>query len=88
MKILNQVSEVLTCSHHSYSAAYYMFKVNNRNTRTRCEICSKLTINTPERCQSPRSVVFIVNFKHASYLVAVFLSLTLSKENTLLDEKV
>ena len=29
----------------------YMFKVNNRNTRTRCEICSKLTIKTPERCQ-------------------------------------
>ena len=27
-----------------------MFKVNNRNTRTRCEICSKLTIATPERC--------------------------------------
>ena len=25
----------------------YMFKVNNRNTRTRCEICSKLTIKTP-----------------------------------------
>ena len=22
----------------------YMFKVNNRNTRTRCEICSKLTV--------------------------------------------
>ena len=22
----------------------YLFKVNNRNTRTRCEICSKLTI--------------------------------------------
>ena len=27
----------------------YMFKVNNRNSRTRCEICSKLTIKTPER---------------------------------------
>ena len=26
-----------------------MFKVNNRNTRTRCEICPKLTIKTPER---------------------------------------
>ena len=26
-----------------------MFKVNNRNTRTRCEICSKLTIKIPER---------------------------------------
>ena len=24
----------------------YMFKVNNRNTRARCEICSKLTIKT------------------------------------------
>ena len=29
-------------------ASNYMFKVNNRNTRTRCEICSKLTIKTPE----------------------------------------
>ena len=28
-----------------------MFKVNNRNTRTWCEICSKLTIKTPERHQ-------------------------------------
>ena len=27
----------------------YMLKVNNRNSRTRCEICSKLTIKTPER---------------------------------------
>ena len=26
----------------------YIFKVNNRHTRTRCEICSKLTIKTPE----------------------------------------
>ena len=30
-------------------AGSYMFKVNNRNTRTRCEVCSKLTIKTPER---------------------------------------
>ena len=28
-----------------------MFKVNNRNTRARCEICSKLTIKIPERRQ-------------------------------------
>ena len=27
----------------------YLFKVNDRNTRKRCEICSKLTIKTPER---------------------------------------
>ena len=29
----------------------YMFKVNNRNTRTRSDIFSKLTIKTPERHQ-------------------------------------
>ena len=35
----------------SNPAGNYMFKVNNRNTRTRCEICSKLTIKIPERRQ-------------------------------------
>ena len=30
-------------------AGIYLLKVKNRNTRTRCEICSKLTIKTPER---------------------------------------
>ena len=29
----------------------YMLKVDNRCPRTRCEICSKLTIKTPERRQ-------------------------------------
>ena len=27
----------------------YLFKVNNKNTRIRYQICSKLTIKTPER---------------------------------------
>ena len=30
----------------SIPAGNYMFKVNNRNTTTRCEICSKLTLNS------------------------------------------
>ena len=30
-------------------ASIYMFKVNSRHTRARFEICSKLTIKTPER---------------------------------------
>ena len=34
---------------YSIPAGNCMFKVNNRNTRTRCEICSKLTKKTPER---------------------------------------
>ena len=39
-----------------------MLKVDNRNTKTRCKICSKLTIKTREQCHQPRSGVFIVNF--------------------------
>ena len=31
------------------TACNYILKVNDRNTRTRCEICSKLTEKTPER---------------------------------------
>ena len=34
-----------------YPAYIYLFKVNYRNTSKRCEICSKLTIKTPERHQ-------------------------------------
>ena len=40
------------------SNGIYLVKVNNKNTRTKCEICSELTIKTPERC----SCVFIANF--------------------------
>ena len=44
------------CSNLHFSilnpASNYLFKFNSRNTRTRCEICSKLTINTPERHQA------------------------------------
>ena len=57
-----------------------MFKVNNRNSGTRCEICSKLTIKTPERHHWHRSCVFIVKFQHISHLVLVFLLLTLSRK--------
>ena len=57
----------------------YMFKVNHKNTRIRCEICSKLTIKTRERQQWRRSGVFIVNFEHMSYFVLVFQLLTLNR---------
>ena len=32
-------------------ANIYLIKFNNRNTRKRCEMCSKLTIKAPERRQ-------------------------------------
>ena len=42
-------------------AGIYPLKINNRNTGKRCEVCSKLTIKTPERRYRRRSGVFIVN---------------------------
>ena len=49
------------------SAGIYLFKVNNRNTRTKYEICSKLTIKTS-----------VHHFEHISHFVLVFLLLTLN----------
>ena len=42
----------------------YLFKAKNRNTRTRCEICSKLTIKTLER-------------RHGVVLVSLLLTLNI-----------
>ena len=41
----------LVKKNHITLVGIYLFKVNNRNTRKRCEIRSKLTIKTPERRQ-------------------------------------
>ena len=66
-------------SKNTFSIGNCMFTVNNIDTRARCEICSKLTIKTPERHQWCRSGVFIVDSKHISHLVLAFLLLTLSR---------
>ena len=63
-----------------FQAGNYMFKVSNRNTKPRCEVCSELTIKTPERRQWLRSGVFIINFEHISHLALVFPLLTLSRQ--------
>ena len=38
-------------SHLHYPTSIYQFKLNNRNTRTTREICSKLTVKTPGQRQ-------------------------------------
>ena len=45
-----------------------MFKVNDRNTRMRWVIGSKLAVRTPERCQyfTPCSNVSVVNFEQVN----------------------
>ena len=46
----------------------YFFKVNDKNTRKRCEIYSQLTVKALKRRQRRRSNVFIVNFEYISHL--------------------
>ena len=58
---------------NSYTAGIYHLKINKINTRTRCEICSKLTINIPIK---NKHGVFIVNFEHISHLLLPFTLLT------------
>ena len=60
-------------------ANIYLLKINNRSTKKRSEICSKLTIKTSERRQWRRSGIFIVNFEYISHLFLVFLLLTMDK---------
>ena len=48
MVVLLEVFEQVMNSENKDPAGNYMFKVSNRNTRARCEKCSKLIIKTPE----------------------------------------
>ena len=52
-----------------FPAYIYLFKVKNRNTGTRYEICFYVFMK----------YVFIVNFQHISYLIAVFLLLNFNR---------
>ena len=48
--MMNQLTEALgkntTLIH--FPAKIYLFKINNKNIRKRCEICSKVIVKTPE----------------------------------------
>ena len=61
------------------TANNYLPKVNNKSTRTSCELCSKLTTKISGRCHCSRSDVFIFTFEHCSCLVLKFLWLILNK---------
>ena len=69
---------VLTVS-QPFPASNYMIKVDNRNTRRRCKICSKLySWSSPEQWHWCRYSVF-VTFEQISHFVLVFLLLILSR---------
>ena len=60
-----------------FPADNYMFKVTNRNTRTGCEICSKLPIKTPEQRQW-----LVINFFMSSDITLMSLLLILQVDHT------
>ena len=62
---------MLNVEHAISPTNIYLHKVNNRNTRKRYEICSKLIIKTPERRQWRGPGVFIVHFEHISHLFSI-----------------
>ena len=68
-KITSNIVQTILCSDSKIPAGIYLLKFNNRNTRARCEKCSKLTINIPEQRHWRRSGIFIVKFEHISHLV-------------------
>ena len=57
----------------SHRANKYTLKVRNGNTRRRWEICSQLTIKTPELRHRPRSNVFIVIFTYLTRRCSVYI---------------
>ena len=75
---------------HSFPAGVYIFKVNNVNTRTMCQICSNLIIMTVEQPQWHQwqrsgvchSVLLILNRFH-SFLWFFHLWLWTSKYSTI-----
>ena len=74
----------ITNSFQTFSTNIFLFKVNKRNTRKKCAICSQLIIKTTKQCHWCRSGIFIVNCEHYSYLFhllsQLFLLLILNRE--------
>ena len=60
----------LTVTESNFPSWVYLFKMNNGNNRTMCEICSNVTMLT---------IVFIVNSEQIPYIALVFPLLTLNK---------
>ena len=57
-----------------YPSSNYLFKINSRNTRKRCEICPMIT-----KKKHQNGVIDVINFQHISHVFLVCLLLTLNK---------
>ena len=61
-KLRNGMCNCFDCKIDTSQSAVTCSKFNNRNTRTRCEICSELTIKIPQRRQWCHSSFWCLNF--------------------------
>ena len=65
---------ILLSMYESIAAVHQTFTFSNSTIKAlkkKSNICSELTIKTPERCQLRCYGVFIVNLKHVFYLFLV-----------------
>ena len=68
--MLERRKELLNnCVRNNNPANIYLFKVNNINSRKRCERCSKLTIKTPKEVSASINYLEQINVSWESYLV-------------------
>ena len=68
-----QVRIIKSSECNPFSAKIFLVQSPQWNTRRKCEICSKLTIKTPEQRHWRCSGVLNVNFEHVSHLFLMFL---------------
>ena len=75
------VYEKITSSENTSNPAnIYLLNVNTKSSKRRCEICSKLSIKTSDRCNWRCCGVFTVNFEHIPHLSLVFLLLNFNRK--------
>ena len=86
-RTLSNIYDEIFCERKSIiPVGIYLLQVNSRNTGTRCEICSKLTIKTPERRQYAIivfclvSLLLTLNIFHTFVCVSIVLLLTLNMQ--------
>ena len=86
--LIPSMNSVSSCLHLVFSlyvfslafpANIYLSEINHVNNKSICNICSKLTIKTPEWRHWRRSGIFIVISQNVSHMVLVFPLLTLNK---------
>ena len=66
-----------------YPAHIYLLKFNNKNTRKRCEIYSKLTIKTPENVID--IILVLIKLTLNKFQLGIYMQMSINKQITYKD---